>query len=148
MIVDVNSEIEIARPREDVAAYASDPDHVPDWHANIADVMWESPPPLAVGTRISFVTEILSQRLTYTYQVTELVQGELLVISTEEGPFPIETTYTWEEAPGGNTVMRLRNRGEPIGLGKKMSARLLARSIRRANEADLRRLKEILESQP
>jgi hypothetical protein len=121
---------------------------VPDWHANIADVMWESPPPLAVGTRISFVTEILSQRLTYTYQVTELVQGELLVISTEEGPFPIETTYTWEEAPGGNTVMRLRNRGEPIGLGKKMSARLLARSIRRANEADLRRLKEILESQP
>ena len=106
---------------------------------------WESPRPLAVGTRIAFVAEVLNSRLTYIYEVTDLVAGERLVMSTEEGPFPIETTYTWEELAAGTTRMTLRNRGEPTGLGKKMSAPLVARSIRRANEADLRRLKQILE---
>ena len=143
--VDVESQIEIGRPREDVAAYASEPDNLPTWYENIADVTWESPRPLAVGTRIAFVAEVLNSRLTYIYEVTDLVAGERLVMSTEEGPFPIETTYTWEELAEGSTRMTLRNRGEPTGLAKKMSAPLVARSIRRANEADLRRLKQILE---
>jgi uncharacterized membrane protein len=143
--VDVESQIEIARPREDVAAYASEPDNVPAWYENIADVTWESPRPLGVGTRIAFVAELLNTRLEYIYEVTELVPGERLVISTEEGPFPMETTYTWEELADHTTLMTLRNRGEPTGLAKKMSAPLLARSIRRASEADLRRLKQILE---
>ena len=68
---------------------------------NIADVTWESPRPLAVGTRIAFVAEVLNSRLTYIYEVTDLVAGERLVMSTEEGPFPIETTYTWEELDEG-----------------------------------------------
>jgi uncharacterized membrane protein len=145
--VDVESRIEIARPRDDVAAYASEPDNVPAWYENIAEVTWESPRPLGIGTRIAFVAQFLNRRLEYTYEVTELVQGELLVMSTEQGPFPMETTYAWEDLADGVTLMTLRNRGEPAGFAKKMSARLMARAIRRANEADLRRLKEILEQQ-
>ncbi len=147
MTVDVESRIEIARSRDDVAAYASEPDNVPAWYENIADVTWESPRPLAVGTRIAFVAHFLNRRLAYIYEVTELVQGERLVMSTEEGPFPMQTTYTWDELADGTTLMTLRNRGEPTGFAKKMSAPLMARSIRRANEADLARLKQILERQ-
>jgi uncharacterized protein YndB with AHSA1/START domain len=33
--VDVTTLIDIARPREVVAAYVADPDHTPDWYANI-----------------------------------------------------------------------------------------------------------------
>jgi hypothetical protein len=56
----------------------------------------------------------------------------------------METTYTWEDAAAGTTRMTLRNRGEPAGF-KAMAAPLMARAMRRANEKDLRRLKEILE---
>ena len=63
---------------------------------------------------------------------------------TSEGPFPMETTYTWQPAGDGKTRMTLRNRGEPAGFGK-LVAPLMAGAMRRANEKDLARLKSILE---
>ena len=145
MTVDVLSEIDIARPRDDVAAYAADPDNATSWYENIKAVRWESEPPLAVGSRVAFVAEFLGRTLDYTYEMEELVPGERLVMRTAEGPFPMETTYTWEDAPGGATRMTLRNRGEPAGF-KKVAAPLMARAMRRANEKDLQALKRILEA--
>jgi uncharacterized membrane protein len=144
--VDVRSEIEIARPREQVAAYASDPDKATAWYENIERVEWRTPPPLAVGSRLAFAASFLGRRLEYTYEVREWVPGERFVMSTAEGPFPMETTYTWADAPGGATAMTLRNRGEPAGFAK-VAAPVMTRAMRRANRQDLRRLKEILERQ-
>jgi uncharacterized membrane protein len=144
MGVDVRSEIEISRPRAAVAEYASDPDNATAWYENIKSVEWRSPRPLAVGTRLAFNAEFLGRRLAYTYEVSEHVPGERFVMRTAEGPFPMETTYSWEDAPGGATRMTLRNRGEPAGFAK-VAAPVLARAMRRANRKDLERLKEILE---
>ena len=144
MPVDVETAIEIARPRAEVAGYAADPDNAPRWYANITQVEWKGPRPLAPGSRIAFTARFLGRRLTYTYEIRELVAGERLVMSTAEGPFPMETTYAWHDAPGGGTRMTLRNRGEPAGFGR-VAAPVMAAAIRRANTQDLRRLKQILE---
>jgi uncharacterized membrane protein len=144
MPVDVQSQIEIARPHGEVAAYASDPDNATVWYENIKAVEWKSPRPVQVGSRIAFVARFLGRRLAYTYEVRELVPGERLVMSTEQAPFPMETTYTWEESRDGATKMTLRNRGEPSGFAK-VAAPLIATAMRRANEKDLRRLKQVLE---
>jgi uncharacterized protein YndB with AHSA1/START domain len=143
--VDVECEIEIPRPRAEVAAYASDPDNTTAWYANIKAVEWETPRPLAVGSRLAFVATFLGRRLAYTYEVRELVPGERLVMSTEQGPFPMETTYTWQDAGEGSTRMTLRNRGEPAGFAK-IAAPVMARAMRRAMSKDLRRLSEILQA--
>jgi hypothetical protein len=76
-----------------------------------------------------------------------LLTGELLVMATSEGPFPMETTYTWTDTAGGGTRMTLRNRGEPSGFGK-ISGPVMAAAMRRANRKDLATLKQILESTP
>jgi uncharacterized membrane protein len=145
MPVDVRTEVEIGRPRGAVAAYAADPENAPAWYENIESAEWASEPPLAVGSRIAFVAGFLGRRLAYTYEVTAFEPGELLVMATADGPFAMETTYTWRDAADGRTTMTLRNRGEPAGFSR-VAAPLLAGAMRRANRKDLARLKEILES--
>lgn len=143
--VDVITEIEIGRPRTEVAAYVSDPDNATTWYENIKSVEWETSPPADIGSRIAFVAQFLGRRLAYTYEVMEMTRGERFVMSTAQGPFPMETTYTWQDAGEGNTRMTLRNRGVPSGFAK-VSAPLMASAMRRANRKDLQRLKSVLEA--
>ena len=144
MAVDVVTEIVIDRPVEVVAAYATDPDHAPEWYKNIESVAWETPPPLRVGSRLGFVARFLGRRLSYTYEIRDYVSGERLVMATAEGAFPMETTYAWSPAGEGATRMTLRNRGEPAGFSK-VTAPAMAAAMRRANEKDLAKLRTILE---
>lgn len=147
MPVDVLTEIEIDRRRDAVAAFAGDPGNAPRWYVNIKAVEWKTEPPLRVGSRMAFVAHFLGRRLAYTYEVVELVPDERLVMRTAEGPFPMETTYTWESLPGDRTRMTLRNRGEPSGFSKIL-APMMAAAMRRANRNDLARLKKTLEGAP
>jgi uncharacterized membrane protein len=144
MGVDVETAATIARPRAEVAAYAADPDNATEWYENIESVRWRTPRPLQVGSRLAFAARFLGRRLEYTYEVREHVPGERFVMSTAEGPFPMETTYTWAD-DGEGTVMTLRNRGEPAGFAR-VAAPVMARAMARANRADLRRLKKIVEA--
>jgi hypothetical protein len=145
MSVDVLTQIEIARAVDTVAEYAADPSNAPEWYANIDSVEWKTLPPMGVGSEVAFTARFLGRRLAYTYEIAELVRGERLVMRTREGPFPMETTYTWAPAANGSTRMTLRNRGEPAGFSKVM-APLMVPAMRRANRKDLAKLKSILEA--
>jgi uncharacterized membrane protein len=145
MAVDVVTEIEIDRPRDRVAAYAADPSHAPEWYVNIKAVEWKTDPPLRVGSRLAFVAHFLGRRLAYTYEIVDLLPEERLVMRTAEGPFPMETTYTWEPVGENRTRMTLRNRGEPSGFAR-LGAPFMASAMRRSNQKDLARLKALLEA--
>ena len=145
MAVDVQEEIEIERPRGEVAAYSAVPDNAPAWYENIESVTWETERPTAVGSRIAFVARFLGRRLAYTYEVTVYTPGEQLIMRTAEGPFPMETSYGWEDIASGGTKMTLRNCGEPAGFSKLMAPFITA-SMHRANRKDLALLKAILEA--
>jgi uncharacterized membrane protein len=144
MSVDVQTEIEIDRPRDETASFSADPEKTTAWYENIDSVEWKSGPPLGVGSRIAFVARFLGRRLAYTYEVTEFVPGERLVMRTADGPFPMETTYEWTDTASGGTRMTLRNRGRPSGFSK-IAAPMMTSAIRRTNRRDLERLKRILE---
>ncbi len=144
MAVDVVTEIVIRRPREQVAAYAGNPDNAPQWYVNIKSVEWRTSPPMRVGSQLAFVAHFLGRRLAYTYEIAELVPGKRLVMRTSQGPFAMETSYTWETITDGSTRMTLRNRGNPTGFAK-LVAPFMARAMRKANQKDLTRLKAILE---
>lgn len=144
MRVDVLTETVIDRLLDEVADYVMDPGHAPEWYANIVRVRWETPEPLAVGSRLAFEARFLGRTLAYTYEIVVLEPRARLVMRTAQGPFPMETTYEFE-AVGAATRMRLRNRGEPAGFAG-VAAPAMRLAMRRANTADLAALKSLLEA--
>lgn len=145
MAVDVLTEITIARPLDDVAAYAADPSNAPEWYANIESVTWRTEPPIQPGSEMTFVARFMGRRLSYTYRAEEFVPAERLRMSTIDGPFPMETTYTWSANGENETRMTLRNRGGATGIMGLLGP-LETIAVCRATNKDLRRLREILES--
>lgn len=145
MPVDVTTETTIDRDVETVAAYAADPSNAPAWYVNIESVEWETSPPAQLGSRVAFVARFLGRRLAYTYELVDFAPPERLVMRTAQGPFPMETTYTWSATSDRRTRMTLRNRGEPTGFSRVM-APFMARAMRRANRKDLAKLRSILEA--
>ena len=143
MAVDVVTSVEIDREPAAVSAFAADPDNASTWYVNIKSVEWQTPRPIAVGSRIAFLAEFLGRRLAYAYEIAELVPGQRLVMRTADGPFPMETTYTWEPVDG-RTRMTLRNRGNPSGFSA-WTAPFMAMMMKRANRKDLTLLKQVLE---
>jgi hypothetical protein len=87
----------------------------------------------------------LGRHLAYAYEITDFTPSERLVMRTAQGPFPMETTYTWRAIDDRSTRMTLRNRGEPAGFSK-LTAPLMAIAMRRANRQDLANLRARLES--
>ena len=144
--VDVQTEIIIDRPAQIVSEYVTDPDNATSWYVNIKSVEWKTPRPLSLGSQIAFKAGFLGRQLAYIYQVVELDPGKKLIMRTADGPFPMETTYTWEQLEKDQTRMTLRNQGIPQGFSKLL-APFMSKMMRRANNKDLSLLKQILEAE-
>lgn len=143
-MVDVITEITITKPIDVVADYAYDPDNAPEWYENIKSIEWKTERPLDVGSKLAFVAQFLGRRLEYVYEVVELIPKQRMVMRTADGPFPMETTYTWTKIDDQTTKMTLRNRGNPSGFSKVV-APFMAMMMRRANNKDLKKIKKIVE---
>ena len=90
-MVNVQADIFINVPREDVAGYAANPDNAPSWYENITSATWLTAPPLAEGSRLAFGAKFLGRTLKYTYHVIKYDAGIVLVMRTSQGPFPMQT---------------------------------------------------------
>lgn len=143
-MIDVSTEIDINCPRDKVAEYSANPDNAPKWYVNIKAAKWKTPKPLKVGSQIVFKAKFLGKPLVYIYEISEYAAEQKMVMKTIMGPFPMETIYTWKSIEGNITRMSLRNKGNPAGLFKLLTP-LFKFAIRKANNKDLQRLKQIIE---
>lgn len=145
-MVNILTQITINAPLVEVAAYAANPDNAPEWYENIESAVWKTEKPLTIGTQVAFVAHFMGRELAYIYEFVEWIPNEKLMMKTADGPFPMETTYTWTAVEGDQTLMTLRNRGKPAGFSK-LFAPFMGMMMRRANNKDLKKIKMILEKE-
>jgi hypothetical protein len=113
---------------------------------NIKSVEWVTQKPLTIGSKVAFKAKFLGRVLAYTYEFVELIEDTKLVMKTAQGPFPMETTYTWMSVDDKNTRMTLRNRGIPSGFSRLFTP-FISMAMKKANKKDLILIKKILENQ-
>lgn len=142
-MVNVQTEIVINRPRTEVAGYAADPDNAPTWYRNIRSSQRLTEGALGTGSRVAFTATFLGRDLKYTYEFVEFIPGRKLVMQTRQGPFPMQTTYTWTD-DGAGTRMTVGNTGSPKGFSK-LAGLVMPAMIRRETRKDLQKLKSVLE---
>lgn len=148
MAVEVSTETVINRPVDVVAAYAADPTNAPEWYSNISAAEWDGDGGTEAGSRVKLTAKFMGMTMPpYTYTVVSHEPGSSFVMRTEDGPFPVETTYTWTAIDGDSTHMTLTNRGEPSGLAS-LTAPMVTNGMRKALPKDLAQLKAILEGVP
>jgi uncharacterized protein YndB with AHSA1/START domain len=144
--IDVTAEVAIRRPPRDVAAYMTDPAHDSEWIGGVREARMETPPPLAVGSRVARVAYFLGRRVEYVNEVTELDPERVLDMRSVKAPFPMRVTYSFEPADGcgAATVVRNRVRGAPGGFFALFGP-LLAPLVKRSVQKDLERLRDVME---
>jgi uncharacterized membrane protein len=146
MSIDVTAEVAIRRPLGEVATYMIDPAHDPTWIGGVREVRMQTPPPLAVGSRVARVAHFLGRRVEYVNEVTALDPERVLDMRSVKAPFPMRVTYSFEAVDGGGavTIVRNRVRGAPGGFFKLFGP-LLGPMVKRSVQKDLERLRDVLE---
>ncbi len=142
-MVDVITQIIINKSLNEVSAFACNPDNAPLWYVNIKSVEWKTEKPLKLNSQIAFVAHFMGKKLSYTYEIVEMNENKF-AMRTAEGPFPMETTYTFKKINNNITEMSLRNCGNPTGFSK-FFAPFMSMMMRNVNMKDLKKLKSILE---
>jgi uncharacterized membrane protein len=145
----VEEDILIGRPAEEVFAFVTAPENDRQWSSTAVERRVESEGPIKVGSRIHAVDKFLGRRIESTFEVTEHEPSRRSAIRFVSGPIRAEGTYTLEPSNGGT---RFRWALEaPPGLGGVYLGRvtdpLVTWMFRRRVQGDLRKLKEVLESE-
>ncbi|MPZ60847.1 MAG: hypothetical protein GEU93_06040 [Propionibacteriales bacterium] len=142
--ISVEASTVIARPVEEVFAFASDQANEPTWHTDILEIR---PAPgsdvgRGLGSRWIVMVSFMG-RNEYEVEVTGFQPNRLVEITTKSGPLRPTTTYRLEPA-GGGTRFR-RHVDIPLYGMFRLMRPLIAPSAGRRNARFVENLKALLE---
>jgi uncharacterized membrane protein len=140
--IDVAAEVHVDRPREEVAAYMTDPANDPEWIGGLREARLLGDGPLGEGSRVARVASFMGRKVEYVNELTRLEPGRLLDMQSVKAPFPMRITYSFEDRDGGTVVRnRVRGGGRLFSLGSPLFAPMVRRNVQK----DLERMRDLLE---
>jgi uncharacterized membrane protein len=143
MSIDVLGEVIVRRPREEVAAYMTDPANDPEWIGGLREARLVGDGPLGEGSRVARVASFMGRRVEYVNEIATLEPGRVLEMRSVKAPFPMHITYTFEDADGATIVHnRVRGGGGLFSLGSPLFAPMVKRNVQK----DLERMRDLLEA--
>ena len=137
MTISIDVEERVARPAHEVWTHLTDWSRAPAWMRGI-DSMTASGP-TAIGTTLAFAT----RGKTRTSEITRLVPGREVTLTSQQGPVSASYTYSCA-ADGDGTRLRLVADCEIRG-PLRLLGPLLRAAIRRTDGGQLRDLRQLLE---
>ena len=140
-----DADVTIKRPLEEVFAFTSDADRLPQWQEAVIESRRTSDGPPGVGATGVNVRKVMGQRIETNWEVTAYKANEGYTIkSTTGGPVAFELTYAFTAVEEGTRV-QVKFRGEAKGPLKVMEG-MISGGFKQDFVEDHQRLKELLES--
>ena len=142
--MNVRSSVQINRPAALVFAFITDPRCYALWHSGFLGVEVTPQGPLQVGSLIRFRTRIFMKEFEAVTEIREVHMGKRLVYRGVSGPFAYTGSYILDSS-NGSTVVTWILEGETQGFFG-MAEPVLSKMASMKLEADLEKIKEVLES--
>jgi uncharacterized protein YndB with AHSA1/START domain len=140
------SSIEIARPPEEVFAYATDPARFGEWQDDVVGVRVEGGGPPGVGSRFTTVRRVGGAERTMTQEITEASAPRRWAARAVDGPVRPNATVTVEplgDGAGSRVTFSLDFEGH--GIGRPLLPMIRRQAVKQAPRS-YRKLKERLEA--
>jgi uncharacterized membrane protein len=134
----------INRPTEEVFAVLANLENDLKWRSEWVDTRKTSEGPIGIGTRFSLFAKAFGRRVETVYETIEYEPNRIAAWKAMSGPLPLTFRRTVERVEGGTHLIIIYE-VEVRGFFKLVMS-LIAGSVRRQHEGDLRKLKELMEA--
>lgn len=134
----------VDRPLEDVFNFLSNPLNLPKWQAMIASIEQATPDPNAVGSKYNVHAEVLGRHIDGLMEIIAYEPPTKFGFTNRAGPMQVRVTITLKPV-GTGAKITINAQGNPGGVFK-LAEGALAHQIKGQMEANLARLKTVLES--
>ena len=133
----------IDRPVKDVFSFVANPNNMSKWNSAVVSIQQITPGPVGVGTKFKSIGEALGRRIEGEVQVTTYEPHSKSGFQMNAGPMQVNVTLTFKTV-GTGTELNLNAQGNPGGVFK-LAQGIMAGQIKSMMEANLARLKSVLE---
>jgi uncharacterized protein YndB with AHSA1/START domain len=141
------STIEVARPPEDVFAYATDPSHFGEWQKGVVSGHMEADGPTTVGSKCITTRRIGFGERPVTSEITEIDPPKTWSVHGIDGPIRARVNVTVEPLDdSGRSRLTIELDFEGHGIGKVLVPLVVRREAEKEMPTNLQALKERLES--
>jgi uncharacterized protein YndB with AHSA1/START domain len=142
----VVSSFEIARPPQEVYAYATDPSRFPEWQRDVVRVQVEGAGPPGVGSRFTTIRRIGRVEQATTQEITEQRPPKRWAARGVDGPFRPNAEITIEPVGDGTrSLVTIALDFEGHGIGRLLPLAVIRRMTAKQAPRSYRNLKELLE---
>ncbi len=141
-MIRIERQVRVGRPREEVFAYLSDPERIPEWQGTAVGVSLEGANG-GVGTRWRETRVFMGKRVEQTVETTAHRPPEEFALAVVKGPIPLRVHHRLTEE-GGVTTIAVTGEGEPGGMFR-FGSRFIVPVVVRQFDDDFARLREIVE---
>lgn len=133
----------IDRPVKDVFSFVANPNNMSKWNSAVVSIQQITPGPVGMGTKFKSIGEALGRRIEGEVQVTTYEPDSKSGFQMNAGPMQVNVTLTFKTV-GTGTKLNLNAQGNPGGVFK-LAQGIMAGQIKSMMEANLARLKSVLE---
>jgi uncharacterized protein YndB with AHSA1/START domain len=142
----IEESIEIARPRDEVFAYATDVEHLTLYQSNLVDYEQETSEPRDKGARDRGIAKVAGKKLEFTQEVAEWDPPHRVLMRSLDAPMSWELEMRFEElGPSRTRITQHQEVGELGGFFGRLGDALVTKMYSRDVRSNLENLKTLME---